>query len=219
MGKQMIVAVKEAPRSRGGRPSREEVPLRNERLLAIATDAFVAQGYDATTIEGIAATAGVAKRTIYSRYPNKKELFFAIVRRLTERQPGSGPAVIDERLPIDDGLRQRARELIQVSMNPNAIALQRMVMNELKTFPELGRTQWDIVEKEHGAPIAAYVRARRAKDGLRGIDPTTFADFFMRGVFSFINNVLILGYDIPSEREIEAFITAFVDVMLNGVRK
>ena len=219
MEKPMIVAVKEAPRSRGGRPSREEVPLRNERLLAIATDAFVAQGYDATTIEGIAAMAGVAKRTIYSRYPNKKELFFAVAKRLTERRPDGPPATIDDLLPIEEGLRRRARELIDFSMNPDSIALQRMVMNELKTFPDLGRTQWEIVEKEHGAPIAAYVRARRSKDGLRAIEPATFADFFMRGVFSFINNVLILGYDIPSEREIEAFIATFVDVLLNGIKK
>jgi len=215
----MIVAVKEA-RSRGGRPSREEVPLRNERLLTIATDAFVAQGYDATTIEGIAATAGVAKRTIYSRYPNKKELFFAVVRRLTERHPDDdGPAPIDHRLPIDEGLRQCARELIRVSMRPHAIALQRMVLNELKTFPELGRTQWDIVETEHGAPIAAYFSSRRAKDGLKPIDAQLFADLFMRSVFSFINNVLILDFDIPSPAEIEKFVTTLVDVMMNGARK
>jgi TetR/AcrR family transcriptional regulator, mexJK operon transcriptional repressor len=213
----MTVGLKEA-RSRGGRPSRDEVPLRNERLLTIATDAFVSQGYDATTIEGIAATAGVAKRTIYSRYPNKKALFFEIVRRLTERRPYDVFA-IDDGVPIEEGLRQCARAMIGISLRPESIALQRMVLSELKTFPELGRTQWDIVEKEHGAAIAAYFRSRQSAEGLRSVDPTNVADLFMRSVFSFINNVLILDYDIPSNEETDKFVDTLIDILMNGVRK
>ena len=213
----MIAALREA-RGRGGRPSRDEVPIRNERLLAIAADAFVAQGYDATTIEGIAATAGVAKRTIYSRYPNKKALLFAVVRRLTERQPLDEIA-FDAATSFESGLRQLARAMIEISMEPNSIALQRLVLNELKTFPELGQEQWQFVEREHGGRIAAYFRAQKTRAGLRDVDPVKFADMFMRSVFSFVNNVIILRYAIPTGREIDDFLDTLIDVLMNGVRK
>jgi len=213
----MIVALKEA-RGRGGRPCRDEVPIRNERLLAIATEAFVAQGYDAATIEGIAATAGVAKRTIYSRYPNKKALLFAVVRRLNERQP-IDEVSFDAATSFESGLRQLARAMIRISLEPNSIALQRLVLNELKTFPELGQEQWQYVEREHGGRIAAYFRAQKARAGLRDVDPVKFADMFMRDVFSFVNYVIILRYDIPTERQIEDFLDTLIDVLMNGVRK
>jgi AcrR family transcriptional regulator len=73
-------------KNKGGRPLLEDVPRRNEHLLDIATEVFVRQGYNATTLDRIAAEAGVAKRTIYARYTDKQALFFAVMRRLSERR-------------------------------------------------------------------------------------------------------------------------------------
>jgi AcrR family transcriptional regulator len=42
------------------------------------------QGYDAMSIESVAATAGVGKTTIYRRYPGKRELVVAAVLSITE---------------------------------------------------------------------------------------------------------------------------------------
>ena len=74
-----LTAVKNTSvKTRGGRPLLEDVPRRNEHLLDIATEIFVRLGYNATTLDRIAAEAGVAKRTIYARYPDKQALFFAL---------------------------------------------------------------------------------------------------------------------------------------------
>lgn len=213
----MTIELKET-KSRGGRPTRHEVPRRNERLLEMATDAFAKLGYDATTIDGIAAAAGVAKRTIYSRYPNKKALFFAVVTRLTERRSFDEPP-IDDQVPIEEGLRQRALAMIRDSMRPEAISLQRMILNELKNFPDLGKALWETVEKEHTGPVAEYFRIKRTKGGIRDIKPTVFADMFIRSIFSFVNNVIILGYDVPMDKEIDDFLNDLIDILMNGVRK
>ena len=213
----MSIDVKE-PRSRGGRPTRHEVPRRNERLLEIATEAFAKQGYDATTIDGIAATAAVAKRTIYSRYPNKKAIFFAVVTRLTERRAFDEPPIDDE-TPIEEGLRQRALAMIRESMRPEAISLQRMIFNELKSFPDLGHALWQTVEKEHTGPVAQYFRAKRAQGGIRNIKPTVFADIFIRSIFSYVNNVIVLGYDVPSDREIQDYLDDLIEILTNGIHK
>jgi TetR/AcrR family transcriptional repressor of mexJK operon len=213
----MALAAK-ATKSRGGRPARHEVPLRNERLLAIATEAFARQGYDATTIDGIAATAGVAKRTIYSRYPNKKALFFAVVQRLTERR-SFDEAGIDGTAPVEEGLRRRALSMIKAAFEPESISLQRMILNELKNFPDLGPTLWRTIEKEYGGPLAQYFRLQRAKGGIRSIKPGVFADIFMRSIFSFVNNVIILGYEVPSDAEIEDYLDDLIDVLVKGIRK
>lgn len=59
-----------------GRPT-----LNNEQLLDIALDLFLEKGFERTTIDAIASSAGMAKRTIYARYPDKEALFKAALRR------------------------------------------------------------------------------------------------------------------------------------------
>jgi AcrR family transcriptional regulator len=63
---------------RGGRPRSEQ---RDQEILDAALQAFVADGYDAMTIEGIASRIGASKATVYRRWRNKDELVVEAVRR------------------------------------------------------------------------------------------------------------------------------------------
>jgi AcrR family transcriptional regulator len=63
---------------RGGRPRSEQ---RDHEILDATLQAFVADGYDAMTIEGIAAQIGASKATVYRRWRNKTELVVEAVRR------------------------------------------------------------------------------------------------------------------------------------------
>ena len=57
----------------------------NERILDVATELFLAQGYGLTTIEALARRAGISKRTFYHRFADKAVLFGAVVHRIVER--------------------------------------------------------------------------------------------------------------------------------------
>jgi TetR/AcrR family transcriptional regulator, regulator of mycofactocin system len=45
-----------------------------ERLAEIALDLFVANGFDETTVDDVAAAAGIARRTFFAYYPSKNDL-------------------------------------------------------------------------------------------------------------------------------------------------
>ncbi|MEQ8859404.1 MAG: helix-turn-helix domain-containing protein [Pseudomonadales bacterium] len=49
---------------------------KRQRILAAATDRFIAHGYRKTSIDDIARAAGVAKGTVYLYYRSKPELLF-----------------------------------------------------------------------------------------------------------------------------------------------
>lgn len=49
---------------------------KRERILAAATDRFIAHGYRKTSVDDIARAAGVAKGTVYLYYRSKPELLF-----------------------------------------------------------------------------------------------------------------------------------------------
>jgi len=63
-----------------GRPRDADV---DERILETAFRHLVREGYGGTSIEAVAADAGVAKTTIYRRYPTKRDLVVAALRAET----------------------------------------------------------------------------------------------------------------------------------------
>ena len=66
------------PRSRAGRPTREQAEARHNELLEAALDHFLDKGFEVATIEAIAQSVGMTKRTVYARYPDKIALFRAM---------------------------------------------------------------------------------------------------------------------------------------------
>src|ERR1700749_710020 len=74
------VAVRKRKSARG-RPPTEEVATRAERLLDVATEVFLEQGFKGASMSEIARRAGASKQTLYPRYPSKAELFAALVER------------------------------------------------------------------------------------------------------------------------------------------
>lgn len=62
---------------RRGRPRSQE---REREILAAAVVALVDEGYDAMTMEGVAAAAGAGKATIYRRWKSKAELVVDAIR-------------------------------------------------------------------------------------------------------------------------------------------
>ena len=58
---------------------------RRPLVLDAACHLFVEHGYRGTSMEGIAAAAGVTKPVVYRCYPNKQELFRALLEREEQR--------------------------------------------------------------------------------------------------------------------------------------
>lgn len=59
--------------------------VRRPLVLDAARHLFVEHGYRGTSMEGIAAAAGVTKPVVYRCYPNKQDLFRALLEREEQR--------------------------------------------------------------------------------------------------------------------------------------
>jgi AcrR family transcriptional regulator len=62
-------------------PGRPRSEAREHDILEAALAELVAEGYDAMTMEGVAARVGAGKATIYRRWHNKAELVIDAIRR------------------------------------------------------------------------------------------------------------------------------------------
>src|SRR5476651_2699335 len=103
---------------RSGRPSRADALLLRERILEAATDLFLAEGYGSTSIEAVAARAGISKRTFYDRFNDKAALFAAVVHRIIEhiRPPPEVPLL--EGMTLQKVLRRLAGLILRAALSP-----------------------------------------------------------------------------------------------------
>lgn len=68
-------------------------------MVQAAAESFAEFGFDATTMEGIAATAGTSIGSVYQFFPNKKAVFREVARRAIE---ASGTTFASMMLPGTD---------------------------------------------------------------------------------------------------------------------
>ena len=87
-----------------------------ERLVATALELFADRGYSATTVEDIAASVGVTRRTFFRHFPDKEEVVFADDDRIL-------PALLD--LIGADSAPVRAEDLMREVLGSLAEMLER----------------------------------------------------------------------------------------------
>jgi AcrR family transcriptional regulator len=87
----------ERPKLRG-RPRKEHAGNIDADILSAAIALFDEVGFDGTAMEAVAARAGISKRTLYMRYPDKKALIKAVITSIvgSARNPDP-PAFMDMR--------------------------------------------------------------------------------------------------------------------------
>src|ERR1700675_4161595 len=109
------------PGRRGGRPARQEAGRLESVILDAATALFLAEGYGAVSIEALAGSLRISKRTFYARFRNKADLFKAVVSRLIVRWRASFDAHLAASTSFEETLLTAAEQILAVSMTPEAL--------------------------------------------------------------------------------------------------
>ena len=188
-------------------------------ILEAATTLFLRSGYRGTSMDEIAARAGVSKQTVYKAFFDKESLFSEIVSRAVNEAADPVYAdVMDLKGTgdIEADLRGFARQLLGRVMQPRILQLRRLVIGEAERFPGLGRTFY---EQGPGRTIAALatVFERLARRGvLQMDDPLLAAAHFNWLVMSIpLNKAMFLGEDEPpSSAELDRYAAAGVRAFL-----
>jgi AcrR family transcriptional regulator len=145
-----------APAVRRGRP--RDAAIDTAILDATVTE-LVERGFVALSMEAVAARAGVAKTTIYRRWPNTAELGLDALRSFEEDalEPPPG-SVRDQLVWLLDGMRRKWG-------NPEYGAIMRRVAADGTAQPDLYRECRDRLITPHRRRLAAVLR-RGVEQGL-----------------------------------------------------
>jgi AcrR family transcriptional regulator len=163
-------------KSRAGRPTKKRVEAIGATILATALEMFLDAGYSVTSMDAIAARAGISKGTLYARYPNKAALFTAIVEDRVAAW-SKAASVHDAELPPD--LAGRLRHHVRVSLegmaDPEISAFAGLITAERKRFPELARIYHERAVGYEIEMLAADIASAAEREGIRINDPAAAA--------------------------------------------
>jgi TetR/AcrR family transcriptional regulator, mexJK operon transcriptional repressor len=194
---------------------------KGEAIAQAALRLFLRDGYERTSVDAIAAEAGVSKRTIYNRYGDKESLFLSVLRDTYNAMMATFREIVEKHLgAVADVQQDLTAFAVEVALTmttaPDRIALVRLIMSEAPFFPGLMRAEQERTTM-HGS-ITAYL-ARLGEEGRLAItDPTEAAEHLIALTINQINARTMFGVIPVSDGEVERIVSGGVAVFVRAYR-
>ena len=110
-------------------------------ILRAARPILLRDGLGGTTLDRVAAEGGIAKMTLYRHFPSKEALFEGLVTAMCQymREGFENAPSADIDKPAADRLGGELRAFTSALIEPDALALYRLIVADGWRFPNLAR--------------------------------------------------------------------------------
>jgi TetR/AcrR family transcriptional repressor of mexJK operon len=188
-------------------------------ILAAAEELFLQQGFERTSVDEVAALAGVSKQTVYAQFSSKDALFVAMSLGMTKAAADVVQQSMDD-VPAGSTLAEHliayANRQLEVVRTPKLMRLRRLAIAEASRFPELGKALYEGGPARAIAGLAAAIARWHAERLLHAPDSQVAATHFNWLVMAEpVNRVMLLGNAaVPAASELERHAVEAVRIFL-----
>lgn len=180
--------------------------IETDAILRAALEELADVGYGAFSFEAVALRVGIAKTTVYRRYPTKAELVHAAIRKFIsnaiEASPNTGS--------LRGDLIALGQQAVQVASSVIGKSLLRIRFLD-RTDPEL-----DEISRQFDADRDSLYNAVAARAVARG---ELASDADIGGVMQVLSGALLFKLVIKRQPVDELEIARIVDMLLHGILK
>jgi TetR/AcrR family transcriptional regulator, mexJK operon transcriptional repressor len=178
---------------------------------------FARDGYERTSVDAIAAEAGVSKRTVYSHYGDKETLFLLVLRETYDGMRDRITSIVKRTLGDTDdvgpSLTTCVRETVRaITRAPERATLLRLIMAEAPHFPDV----LELWRNGGIVPLLAEALAPLIAAGQLAGDPGQAADHLYALTFGQVNSKSMMGTIELSDAVAERIVTGGVRVFLRA---
>ncbi len=171
------------------------------QVLEGARKVFMDRGYEGASVDEIARVAGTSKATLYSYFPDKRQLFEAVMQTQVGRT-GEVMRPDTPGEPVEVALRRMAASFATFLFSPGAQEMFRVCIAEAGRFPEVGAAFHASGPMRARSQLIAFFEAAAARGDLVIDDAETAADQFAALCKSGLFLRALLGGSRPGEEEI-----------------
>ncbi|ARS28259.1 TetR/AcrR family transcriptional regulator [Sphingomonas sp. KC8] len=104
---------------------------------------FLEKGYHRANMAIVATAVGASKSTIYRQFGSKEGGFEQLVMRRVQQLAEAEPFALIPGETLESALARLCRNILDRHLTPDNIAIVRALIEESRTFPELGRKYYD----------------------------------------------------------------------------
>ncbi len=190
------------------------------KILDIAAEAFIEQGFEGASVNEIARRASASKTTLYFRFPTKQKLFLAVLERRMNLVFNQVSTALPIDAPIERTLKKFGSRLLQLALSEDQIGLLRVLSMESSRFPELGERFYELGPKRGITQLGHYMREQIKRGRLMKADPMIMAEHLSSLFIGGPMRQVILGLrNYPGTKDRQMRIDAAVKAFLRAYAK
>jgi TetR/AcrR family transcriptional repressor of mexJK operon len=198
-------------------PGRPKDLEKRAAILEAGKRLFPQQGFEGTSMDAIAAEAGVSKLTVYSHFTDKETLFKEVIAAKCEEQLPDTVFLADLKGPLRGQLLAIARGFFGLVVSDDAIAMHRMMTAQTQGSVKLAELFWEAGPLRVMTAFEAFLRDEVAAGQLDISDTHRAASQFFCLLKGELHARLMCGCRQPiTSSEIDEHLDATVDMFLRA---
>jgi TetR/AcrR family transcriptional regulator of autoinduction and epiphytic fitness len=143
---------------------------KRQAIVDAAIAEFRSTGFESTSMDKIAASAGVSKRTVYNHFPSKDELFAQILHELWTSIASMPPPPYDPSQPLRGQLLDLLTKKMEMLQDGYFLDLARVAIAEAIHSPERAQEMVARLSVKEEA-VTTWLRAAQADGKFTKADP------------------------------------------------
>lgn len=203
-------------------PRKHGKVTKRDAILAAAGELLLSGGYENTSMDAVAATAGVSKTTVYAHFADKSAMFKAVMGQASaefradleaalQRVRGENPA---------DRITTALVEILKAATAPQFVAYFRVLVTERERRAQLNSVfeAAQVSGPDVVGVVATLLADEATEHGYELTDPERFAILLLRMVMSGTQLDLLVSDFRPDAALLETHVRVLVRVFLQGIR-
>jgi len=155
---------------------KRDTSKKHKLIIEKAVEVFISKGYDSASMDGIAETAGVSKRTVYNHFQSKENLFQEIIAAFLADRDRIKPMDYAKNRPLEEQLLSFARAELYLIDDPLRRGLSRLLTSVFLMDSELGNATRGQYSPHAG--LIRWIEAARDEGRLSCDSPALAARIF-----------------------------------------
>ncbi|MEH1128132.1 TetR/AcrR family transcriptional regulator [Micromonospora sp. CPCC 206061] len=163
---------------------------KREQICRGALEVFLQCGVAGTSMDHVAATAGVSKQTLYVYFRSKEELLVDVLGSMVNSLDERAPLLADRAVASHNDLRAVLSEvawtLVSHLMSPNYLALFRIFIAEMVSTPALAQIWRETVPARFLARVETVLTHAREAGVIKDVDLDLATRLFIGPMMTFV---------------------------------
>lgn len=201
---------------RRGRPTQAETKKLDLAVREAAVATFLEMGYAGASMEAIAKSAGITKRSLYARYADKRAVFADVIPWALARYSDDGSFDGTDEDDLETALLSTGRVALARATHPENVRLKRIAFHEAAHFPEFNVSARSMMWAGRTCAVTELLRRHEELGTIKVEDLELAAETFLAMVEAVPARMADFGVFRSSEQQ-ERHLQYAVRVFLRGV--